>query len=74
MADEMVWMRYPTTGGIAEFPAGAADAWAARGWEPCEAPIETDPALVEHVARVAPQPDPTPSADVETKPSKKTEK
>jgi len=76
MADEMVWMRFPPSGGKARFPAGAADAWAARGWEPCEAPIEPDPALVEHVplARVAPPADPTPSTDVEIKPNRKTEK
>lgn len=71
---DMVWMRFPPNDGKAQFPVGAVEAWAARGWEPCEAPTEPDPALVEHVPlAVAPQADPTP-ASAETKPSKKTEK
>jgi hypothetical protein len=41
--DDFVWLRY--SGGedmVARFPADAAEAWQARGWEPCDPPLEDD--------------------------------
>jgi hypothetical protein len=39
-AVDAVWLRYPDTGGVARFPADAAEVWQARGWVPCEPPPE----------------------------------
>lgn len=54
-APDMVWMRAKGTG-PAQFPRAAAPLWQARGWMPCDAPQEVDPALVEH------QPPPRPTS------------
>jgi hypothetical protein len=79
----MVWLRHVETGGVAQFPDEAVEAWSVKGWEPCDAPVDPDPALVEYVPnglqRVAlvPQIDNGVAfqlADLTTKPSKKTEK
>lgn len=47
---ELIWLRHNEHGGAAQFPADVADLWALKGWEPCEAPIDADPAMAEHVA------------------------
>lgn len=41
-----IWMHHPETGGKAQFPAGVEDMWAARGWEPTDAP-SLDPILAD---------------------------
>lgn len=45
--DEFTWLRHPATGGVFHCPLDAADAWKARGWEPCEPPEEPDAATAE---------------------------
>ncbi len=54
---EFVWMIHDEGTVPAQFPTASAPAWRARGWKPCEAPVEVDPALIEHVARAAAEPD-----------------
>jgi hypothetical protein len=44
---DRVWLHNPETGGTFECPADAAEAWQARGWEPCDPPAEPNPALAE---------------------------
>lgn len=51
---EFVWVCHPPTGGTAQIPIAALPFWAARGWEPCDAPDEIDPTRAHLVeARVA---------------------
>lgn len=52
VADEMVWMRHGESGGVAQLPTAAREAWEDKGWAECEAPVEPDPAMVEHVPMV----------------------
>ena len=54
--DELVWLAHPETGGLAQFPIAAAEAWQARGWVPAEPPPVIDLALVGHVPLSAPEP------------------
>lgn len=42
-----IWMRHRETGGVAQLPD--VEAWRALGWEPTEAPADTDPAMAERV-------------------------
>ncbi|MES2211033.1 MAG: hypothetical protein V4515_12775 [Chloroflexota bacterium] len=46
---EFVWMRHAESGGEQAFPAGAVEQWRLLGWSECDAPVESDPAMVEHV-------------------------
>lgn len=62
MADDnpsWVWLRNPTTGGVAQFPPQAAGMWRGRGWvdssPPPEPDVLKDPAIVEAGAN-APDP------------------
>lgn len=58
-AAPMVWLNH--CGGVpAAFPAAAVDAWVALGWQPCDPPVEVDPATVE---LVPPDPEPAPPAE-----------
>jgi hypothetical protein len=72
----MVWLRHAEHGGVAQFPAEAVEAWSVKGWEPCDAPVDPDPALIEYVpptdSGVAPAVADQTTSDA--KPSKKTEK
>jgi hypothetical protein len=52
---EFVWMRHGD-GQPAAFPRGSVDAWQVKGWFPCEAPPDVDPALAEHVPPAAAAP------------------
>lgn len=45
----LVWLRHAEHGGAAQFAEEALEAWRVKGWEPCDAPIDPDPALIEHV-------------------------
>ena len=56
---EFGWMIHNEGTVPAQFPAASVPAWRARGWAPCQAPVEIDPALVEHVARAALAPEPS---------------
>jgi len=49
MADEFVWMRHSEHGGVAPIPAAAREAWERLGWAECDAPVDPDPVMVEHV-------------------------
>lgn len=40
MATEWVELKHEVTGAVHRFPARVAAAWAARGWQPYEAPPE----------------------------------
>lgn len=62
-------MRNEETGGLAQLPD--IDAWRARGWAPCDAPEDTDPALAGQVADL-PQidQDAVAAADVKKSPKK----
>ena len=51
---EFVWMIHDEGTVPARFPAASVPSWRVRGWNPCEAPTEIDPALIEY------QPAPTP--------------
>lgn len=74
--DDITWLRHPEHGGVAAFPAGAAAAWQARGWEPCDPPGEDDshlrdpapppPVLTEPIP-ASEEPDPTPARRRQTK-------
>ena len=57
---EFVWMIHDEGTVPAQFPTASVPMWRARGWKPCEAPVEADPALIEHVARAAVGPAPEP--------------
>lgn len=59
----MVWMQHAEHHGKAQFPAASVEQWRVRGWEPCEAPADVDPALAEHVPLPEP-PAPKPPAEV----------
>lgn len=56
---EFVWMQHEAGTMPAQFPAASVKDWRARGWKPCAAPSEMDPALIEHQLP-APQPVPEP--------------
>ena len=60
MTDTHVWLEYPDTGGKAQFPLDAADAWRARGWRDCEPDPEPDrtkdPSAPEPPAEPEPEP------------------
>lgn len=51
-----IWMQHTEHHGKAEIPAEAADMWALKGWVPCEAPVDADPAMVEHQSRPVSEP------------------
>jgi hypothetical protein len=59
---EFVWMRHGD-GQPAAFPRGSVDAWQVKGWLPCEAPPDVDPALAEHVPAAAAPAGSEPQAD-----------
>lgn len=54
MDSERVWLEHPETGGRNAFPVAAAEAWMARGWVPCDEPVEANP----HEAFLKPEPEP----------------
>jgi hypothetical protein len=43
--DEWVWLRNPTTGGVARLHITSADLWRGRGWEDTEEPDPVDPTM-----------------------------
>jgi len=49
---EFVWMIHNEGTVPGQFPVASVPMWQLRGWTPCEAPVEVDPALVEYVPRV----------------------
>lgn len=51
---ELVWMRHGEHGGVAGFSVDSLDPWRALGWSECDAPVDPDPAMAEHVARFTP--------------------
>jgi hypothetical protein len=53
---ELVWMRHEATGGVQALPVGAVEQWRLLGWTECDAPVEADPAMVEHVPTPIPVP------------------
>lgn len=40
---DFVWMEYPATGGKAQFPAPAVEAWKGIGWRECDPPTDSEP-------------------------------
>ena len=48
------WMQHTEHQGKAQIPTEAAEAWALKGWVPCEPPVDADPAMVEHQPREFP--------------------
>jgi hypothetical protein len=69
-----VWMHHPVTGNFARLPVDAAEAWSELGWKVAdEAPVDPDPALVEHQPRhvpaaleASPEPEPEPTGPATT--------
>lgn len=49
---DIIWVTHPETGGTAQLSLKALPFWAARGWEPCDAPGELDPTRA-HMAEAA---------------------
>jgi hypothetical protein len=50
MADGFTWLSYPETGGTFRCPDGAVEDWKDMGWEPCDPPEETNPAIADRLA------------------------
>jgi hypothetical protein len=57
---EFVWMIHDEGTVPAHFPIASVPGWQARGWKPCAAPPEIDPALIE---RTPPPAAPAPAVD-----------
>lgn len=55
MSDDRIWLRFPETGGTFHCPTDAAPAWQARGWEPCDPPVEVNQATAHWPAPAAPE-------------------
>ena len=44
------WLCHPDVADPFRCPADAVEAWQARGWQPCEEPVEVNPATAEAIA------------------------
>lgn len=67
---DRIWLKHPDIADPFHCPVDAAQAWQARGWEPCDEPAQPNPALAEQTPASAPAAESSPPTVAQPKSKK----